>query len=300
MTLDRQYSVAVGGSLGLHLIAVLIAILLLLWRGYAVFQSPDPADPVPEEREITMLIPEKIILEARPEKKRFVESRDDQGLDSAPNNSKFESDANTKAAGSSDPTNDDKSISAQEGRDAANIELANQKPATGAIEPAPETVLDPADTMTQEPVIGDTPDESIPAPREKESTTQAQEKEKLIKSKQDGGADNTSATAAVDAEATPAGRFQKVVKSALISQSKAISKKRGREPNAGIVKVRFKLRPDSTVYDVEFVEIDADAYTKNQALDSVLDATIPEWPPELKEALGDSPFIMEYEFVFGN
>ena len=72
------------------------------------------------------------------------------------------------------------------------------------------------------------------------------------------------------------------------------------EPNAGIVKVRFKLRPDSTVYDVEFVEIDADAYTKNQALDSVLDATIPEWPPELKEALGDSPFIMEYEFVFGN
>ena len=299
MTIDRQWGAALGGSLAVHVIGVVIAILLL-WQGllslsFTTATEEEPL-PIPKEREITMLIPEKIIVE---EATSFVEGNsNDSNPDAAPENASIQSNTNMRAASIDDPVADeDETKGAQSGRDAANVELDNRHSSPEVKAPVDETVTTPEESPEVPKAIGDNPE--TPAPPEKKTEPKPVNSDAAnmrVRTAVDGAAEKTGESAAVDAEATPRGKYMSEVKAAIAKEWHKLIEERGR-PTPGILKIRMSVSPDGSIADPEFIEDSADRLLKDIGLSAVLDAKVPEMPDEVKKTLKGGSFIVDYEFV---
>lgn len=307
MTIDRHLGYAFGGSLALHIFGAFIAVSSLVVSSRAPSAQVEPEAPevepeFPKEREITMLIPEKIIVEPAPvvKERQFVESTSTQDLDTPPENSKFQSNANAKASSADDPTNPDgdPSKASQQGRDTASVTLENHKALPEAKKPLEETPRIPE-------LTGNTSDESIAPPKEGTEDKKPDEMlapensiaaEMKVRSALDGGAKKTTGEAAVDAEGTPRGKYISQVKAAIARQWYSLIEKRGRTA-PGILKVRMNVTSDGSLGDIRFIEEDGDAQMKDTALSAILGADVPAMPDEVAGTLKDTPLSFEYEFV---
>lgn len=102
---------------------------------------------------------------------------------------------------------------------------------------------------------------------------------------------------AVDAAATPMGRYKKRVRD-LISQKWH----RYRQDNAdfvtwGILKLEFTVDPSGRVRNLEITKNEANSILAEFSLRAIRDADLPPMPPEVAESVGSKGLVIQYDII---
>ena len=103
--------------------------------------------------------------------------------------------------------------------------------------------------------------------------------------------------AAVDAEASPVGRFMRSVTSAVEKTWHEYRQQRGEAVAEGYLKVSFYVNREGHVDDLKFIEKSGNALMDSFTLDAILHADIAPIPKDLLPLLDDGRFPVEYEII---
>jgi hypothetical protein len=115
---------------------------------------------------------------------------------------------------------------------------------------------------------------------------------------QSRGSITNRGAAAVDAEATPTGRFMREVTSAVEKRwHELFSQQTPSASNAGYLKVRFYVNKEGSPHDLVFVEKIGNAVIEDLTLEAILKAEIPAMPKELLPLLEGERLMVEYDIV---
>lgn len=315
-------------SLLLHLLGVAAASLLLAMRWET--SSPELL-PEPEEVELT-IVPAPV---ATPPPVRFIETPADRVSDRPPEKPVFESDADSLAASEAAALGD-QPVPSQEGILLPGLQLKDQQLALGrepaasaaassaAPTPVPRSrqeerrpeptpppealaLLDPSmrkpspEVPTPEP--RNTPDrDSLPpqpetAQREPASSSAYRPEQRPTKI--EGSVDSRGRTS-LDSVATPLGRYRKALSDAIGSRWYYYTTSRMDLISLGTARLRFYVKSDGTVEDIEIVSNTSNSCFGTFTLQAVLEAEIPPIPPDIAQTLENNRLEVEYTFtVYG-
>lgn len=102
---------------------------------------------------------------------------------------------------------------------------------------------------------------------------------------------------AVDAEATPMGRYKKEVKDAIAVKWHSFRKEQADLVTWGTLKLQFMVASSGEVRNVEITKNEANKVLVNFTLKAITEAELPPMPTEVSEELGDEDLIIRYEII---
>jgi outer membrane biosynthesis protein TonB len=103
--------------------------------------------------------------------------------------------------------------------------------------------------------------------------------------------------AAVDAEATPMGKFMRAVTSAVEKKWHLLRAKNADAVSYGYLKVRFYVNRQGHAEDIQFVEKANNPRMEDFTLEAILEADIPPIPKDLLPMLEQERFMVEYDII---
>ena len=167
--------------------------------------------------------------------------------------------------------------------DTGKLPLEVRKPVPAAGAPAPQ-VVPPAEPQ------------AMPAPvvtqkREMDNFSPFTETAKVK------GTISNKGDAAVDAEATPMGKFMRAVTSAVEKKWHFLRAKHADAVSYGYLKVRFYVNRQGHAEDIQFVEKANNPRMEDFTLESILEADIPPIPKDLLPMLENERFMVEYDII---
>lgn len=305
---------AVVASLILHLLAILSV-------GVAVSWQPTPRPLANDE-------PPELILVAPPVPSQpgYVQTSETQRADKAPERPAFESDKDTRAASENAPTGTE-ALPSQDGRDNPALQFENQNhslgkqarpsapaassPASPPSEPSSKAVPTPrpqAELALLEPPKAATE----PRPKPRESTEEPARTEKPKTQAQNplppGYQPETRVTrirgnisnrgrSAVDAAATPLGRYKKMLSDAIGSRWYYYVNEQMGLLNVGTVDIRFIVRPNGRVEGVRVLHNSSNESFASTSVRAIMEAEIPPIPEDVARLLQNGRIEIDYSFT---
>lgn len=168
--------------------------------------------------------------------------------------------------------------------DTGKLPLEVRKP-TDASTPVPT----PQVAAPKEPMTMPTP--TMPQKRELENFSPFTETAKVK------GTISNKGDAAVDAEATPMGKFMRAVTSAVEKRWHFLRTKHADAVSYGYLKVRFYVNRQGHAEDIRFVEKANNPRMEDFTLEAILEADIPPIPKDLLPMLEKERFMVEYDII---
>lgn len=170
--------------------------------------------------------------------------------------------------------------------DTGKLPLEVRKP--NAVPPAPQP--QPQVAAPTEPMAMPTPS-PLPQKRALENFSPYTETAKVK------GTISNKGDAAVDAEATPMGKFMRAVTSAVEKKWHFLRTKNADAVSYGYLKVRFYVNRQGHAEDIRFVEKANNPRMEDFTLEAILEADIPPIPKDLLPMLEKERFMVEYDII---
>lgn len=171
--------------------------------------------------------------------------------------------------------------------DTGKLPLEVRKPSPAAAATAPPTphVAPPTEPLAMPPT---------PAPPQKRELDNFSPFTQTAKVK---GTISNKGDAAVDAEATPMGKFMRAVTSAVEKKWHFLRTKNADAVSYGYLKVRFYVNRQGHAEDIRFVEKANNPRMEDFTLEAILKADIPPIPKDLLPMLEKERFMVEYDII---
>jgi hypothetical protein len=315
----RILGFAIAGSLAVHL---LLAITFALWIGLFSFQhihfTPPPVEE--EQPEVTLVFPEPTPPPpvTPQEEARHIRTTQNTESAQAPAKADFFSDKNTVAmsrtAGSA---NADKPLPTMRGVDYATTELADRSRRSGDVpqestsspppdaakveSPSNEYLVDPRSTL---PAMRTPEEKALPqaiptaAPVSKSKVAEENAfQSKTRRSAVDGSIGNVGSEDAVNAIATPRGRFESQAKLAIEQKWVKYTSAHPEMLDPGKLGLHFYINKSGKVENLRVVFNEATVELEDIAKQAILAAEIPPIPKELLPTLENERLAMDYDVV---
>lgn len=302
--------VAIVLSLLLHLLFILGVGVTLAWK-------PSPARPTLDEPV------ELILVEPVKTKPAYIATSDSQRSEKAPDKPRFESDKDTKAA-SNAPADGQEALPSQDGRENPALQFENQnntlgrqaRPTTAGARtieqqgapptPKAEATATPrpqAELALLEPPKPKT--ETQPESREQKSKV---ENEKSQAKPLPGYQPETRVTrirgnisnrgrSAVDAAATPLGRYKKELSDAIGSRWYYYVNEQMGLLNVGTVDIRFRVRQNGKVENIQVLHNSSNESFASVSVQAIMEAEIPPIPTDVARSLQGGRIEIDYSFA---
>lgn len=178
--------------------------------------------------------------------------------------------------------------------DQALVPTVPPKPEPPKPEPAPTpspVMRDPDELPVPKAIPMAKPVEPLPKPQE--GAFQPETRVGTIK----GGISTPGTEDAVAAAATPVGRYQRRVTSAIEKRWNQLVNDRRDAMEPGFLSLRFYVTKDGSIADLEFIQKNASPLLEDVTLDAILKAEIPPLPPDLVPMLNRGRLEMTYNVV---
>lgn len=297
---------ALALSILLHLMLILAIGFFLL--GMFRFAVPVPVEESPEQLKLTIIPP----APAATPRSAFVETPDPSAPKRKPKkDTAFESNNNSIAASDAPPDGLD-SLPSVRAPEKPSLALRNQNHNAGEIAKpiAPANPASPSPTLDNESVKT-TRKENLalleaplltPSPLEKpvekplqtiSSSANYQPETRVTRLK--GNVSNRGRTA-IDAEATPLGRFKKQVSDAIGSRWYYYVNSQLDLLNIGRVEIRFTVTPEGKIKSPEILSNTSNESFASVSLAAIMAAEIPSIPPEVSKILENGRLEIDYSF----
>lgn len=237
---------------------------------------------------------------ATPEKNSmFMETDKTKASAEAPKEKTFESNANSVAA-SQLPPQDGLPLPSQEGKDRPTVDLENHNyslPSQGA---PPQPSVAPRETPQPSIAPQPTPREAeefamltntpkpTPQPTASQTPNRVQSRYQALKQQtRIGGSITTRGISAVNAFATPLGRYEKIMKDAIGSRWYSNIERRGEMANVGTVVVHFFVDRSGRIdpATVKVLQNTSNETLAEISLQAILDAKLPPIPDDVADTL---------------
>lgn len=307
------------------LVAIILSLLLHFFIICSVavvaLQESNAKKKEKDEKPVELvLIPPPVQATPKPQ---FIDSSDATVTDKAPDKAAFESDQNTMAA-SEQPAAGTLPIPTQEGRDEKSLDFANRKYTPGKLDqppspPTPQTqpqqqqpkpeqqaeakpvpkpqtelaLLDPPKPKTETPKPKTEPVEK-PQPQTKTSLPGYQPETRVTRLK--GNLSNRGKSS-VAANATPLGRYKKMISDAIGSRWYYYVSDRMDMLTAGTVDVRFIINTSGKVEKVQVIRNSSNEIFAATSVRSITEAEIPPIPPDVAKTLEGGRIETEFSFT---
>ncbi len=312
----RKALAALVASILLHLFIIGSVSLVLAVRR-PIFVPPPEESPV----ELTLVAAPDTTPKQRPS---YVQTSESQRSDKPPENSVFESDKDTHAA-SPLPAAGDAPVPTQDGKDQPGLSLENREYTAGPVPRESSPAVQPREEAAPEPQ----PEESMPkmtpkqstqlalleppqpktAPRPKVAKAVRKEPQQQAQTPQPPGYQpqtritrirgniSNKGRAAVNATATPLGRYKKMLSDAIGSRWYFYVTEQLGLLNVGTVEVRFVVRDNGKVERVQVLRNSSNESFAACTVRAIMEADIPPIPKELVPMLEGSRIEIEYFFT---
>lgn len=329
-TRDKKENKKNAGAL---LLSVIIHVVVILLFAIVLTNRPSAVPPPPTEPVELTLMPAPPV-EATPPPDPYIATTEAQRSEKPPEEKLFESDKDTLAASEKPPENN-LPVPSQEGRDekkpqfedwqfslgpkpmeqmpvppnqiARPIQLPQIEPKTAETKaeeakaeatPKPDdlALMEPQPKKTEEPKKAEqeksaTPPSPPPQPqayRPETRTTRIQ-----------GGISNRGRNA-VNALATPMGRYKKMLSDAIGSRWYYYVRNDMGLLSIGTVIIRFVVRPDGKVEGVQVISNSSNETFATTSIRSIIEAEIPAIPPEVASVIAGGKLEVDYTFTIMN
>ncbi len=313
----KKTAVAAGISVLLHLLLILLIAVLLGFR--PEIPPPEPSDETPVE--ITLMDAPPPKPKTAPE---YIATNETQRVDKPPENPAFESDKDTAAA-SALPASGDAPLPTMDGETAPGISFENRnytagrepRPAAPPPQPEQETappepkvekaeavptpkpiaqiaLLEPPKPKTEPKPETKKPAEKIPPKPAQPSTPGYQPQERITRIR---GNISNRGRASVAANATPIGRYKKMLSDAIGSRWYYYVNDQIGLLNIGTLEVRFVVRPDGKVERIKVVSNSSNESFAACSVQAIMEAEIPPIPKEIVPMLENGRIEIEYSFT---
>lgn len=313
----KKTALAAGISVLLHLLLILLIAVLLGFR--PEIPPPAPADETPVE--ITLLDAPVPKPKTAPE---YIETTESQRVDKPPENPAFESDKDTLAA-SALPASGDAPLPTMDGETGPGISFENRdytagrepKPAAPPAQPEEQTMPPEPEAKKTEPVPTPRPvakialleppkpkaepkpetkkpAEKTPAKPSQPSAPSYQSQERVTRIR---GNISNRGRASVAANATPIGRYKKMLSDAIGSRWYYYVNDQIGLLNIGTLEVRFVVRADGKVERIKVVSNSSNESFAACSVQAIMEAEIPPIPKEIVPMLENSRIEIEYSFT---
>ncbi len=315
---DRKKTAAAAGlSVIVHLLLILLIAVMLGFR--PEIPPPPPPDEAPVE--ITLLDAPVPNPKTAPE---YIATTESQRVDKPPENPAFESDKDTLAA-SALPASGDAPLPTMDGETAPGISFENRNYTTGlepkpaAPPPRPEqettppqpkveeteavptprpvsqiALLEPPKPKTEPKPEPPKPVERTPAKPSQPSAPGYQPQERVTRIR--GNISNRGRASAA-ANATPLGRYKKMLSDAIGSRWYYYVNDQIGLLNIGTLDVRFVVRADGRVERIKVVSNSSNESFAACSVQAIMEAEIPPIPKEIVPMLENGRIEIEYSFT---
>ncbi len=309
------------------LVAILLSLLLhmLIIGGVAVVALEEGKA---KKKEVKDDKPLEIVLipppaQAAP-KPQFIDSADATVTDKAPEKPAFESDQNTMAA-SEQPAAGTLPIPTQEGRDDQSLDFANRNYTPGKLDQPPAPPTPQTQPQQAKPEQQQQPSEAKPVPKPqtelalldppkpktetpKPKTEQVEKPQPQIKNtlpgfqpekqvtRLKGNLSNRGKSSAA-ANATPLGRYKKMVNDAIGSRWYYYVTDRMDMLTIGTVDARFIIDPSGKVEKVQVLRNTSNEIFAATCVRSITEAEFPPFPPDVGKVLEGGRMEVDFSFT---
>jgi hypothetical protein len=302
------------------IVSILLHVFLILGAWYFLLHGPQQAPPpMPEDTEpvrLTILPP----APAATPKPQFIANPPTEKLDRKPSkDAAFESD-NDSLAASEAPAIGEDPVPSQEGRDEPGIEFLNQQhtigktaapalpaqnqaaasesPAEPLATPEPRTDLALLELPKPTPAKK-TSEQNATQPREKQAAPSSYRPETRV-TRLKGNISNRG-RASVEANATPLGRYKKMVSDAIGSRWYYHVNSQMGLLNIGTVEITFTVTPEGKVKAPRVISNTSNESFASVSIAAIVQAEIPPIPPEVAKILENGRLQIDYSFtILGN
>lgn len=313
----KKTAVAAGISVLIHLLLILLIAVMLGFR--PEIAPPAPLDETPVE--ITLMDAPVSKPKTAPE---YIATNESQRTEKPPENPAFESDKDTAAA-SALPASGDAPLPTMDGEAAPGISFENRnytagrepKPSAPPAQPEQETAPPEPKVEKAEPVPSPRPISQLalleppkpktePKPEPKKTTEKTpakpappsapgyQPQERITRIR---GNISNRGRAAVAANATPIGRYKKMLSDAIGSRWYYYVNDQIGLLNIGTLEVRFVVRPDGKVERIKVVSNSSNESFAACSVQAIMEAEIPPIPKEIVPMLENGRIEIEYSFT---
>ena len=312
----HETAVAFFASVAIHILLILgVGIFLLASTRLIKEPAPEEEEPV----QLTILPP----LSAPAPRPRFVDTPLQEKLERKPDkNAAFES-ANDSLAASEAPPTGAESAPSLEGREEPSIELQDRNFTAGKSEapampstpteatprdvpdqseptPTPriETELAPLEAPEPPPTSKQIAKPANPQPKRPAAESAYQSETRVTRLR--GNVSNRG-RAAVEANATPLGKYKKALSDAIGSRWNYYVRDQMGLLNIGTVEIRFTVTPAGKVKAPRVLSNTSNESFASVSLSAIMDAKIPAIPPEVVKLLENGGLEIDYSFsILGN
>ena len=310
---QRKTAAAFLTSLLFHLLIILLVALFFALR-------PAPTPPVLEEVpvELTLIDPPSAKPNTKPS---YIETNETQRSDAPPENMVFESDKDTRAA-AMQPAAGDAPVPTQDGMEIPALEFENKeytpgkeaRPSAPAVQAQPASTpappAEPASTPRQttqlalleppKPANTPRPQTEQPKPAVQQQPPQAakppgyQPQTRITRIR---GNISNRGRSAVDATATPLGRYKKMLSDAIGSRWYFYVNEQMGLLTMGTVDLRFIVTANGKAQKVQVVRNSSNESFAACSVRAVVEAEIPPIPAELVPMLENGRIEIDYSFT---
>lgn len=102
---------------------------------------------------------------------------------------------------------------------------------------------------------------------------------------------------AVDAVATPMGRYKKAVRDAISSKWHEYRRKNADFVTWGILKLEFAVDPSGRVRDLQITKNEANAMLAEFSLKAIREAVLPPMPADVAKSVGSKGLVIQYDII---
>ena len=309
----RETVVAALASVLLHILFILGAAFALSIPAWHHPPSPPTQESPLELTIVPMAAPPK------PTAPTFV-TTSEETIKEPPKNAPFESDKNTRAASESAPSGN-APMPSLEGRESPDLELANRDYTVGKPSlPSPPAPAQQVAEQVAPPELSATPlptpttsgqlalreapprakNETKPQPQVKPAQPKPaaapgyQPETRVTRIK---GNISNRGKAAVEAAATPLGRYKKAVSDAIGSRWYYYVNDQIGLLNIGTVDLRFTVTPTGKVIGVKVLSNTSNESFASVSINSIIEAEIPPSPDEVAKLLDNGRLEIDYSFT---
>ncbi len=171
--------------------------------------------------------------------------------------------------------------------------------ALALLDPASRSPRHPTPTPTPEPTPQKNPIPPQPTPHKQQDASPPSYQPDKRTNKIVGSVDSRGRSS-VDSVATPLGRYRKALSDAIGSRWYFYTTSRMDLISLGTVRLRFFVKADGSVEDIEILSNTSNASFGTFTLQAVLEAEIPPIPPDIAQTLENNRLEVEYTFtVYG-
>jgi len=304
-------------------ISVLLHLLLIFLIAWMLGFRPQILPPPPEEPAVEITLLNNPLPRLEPQ---YIETSDAQRSEKPPENPAFESDKDTQAA-SELPASGDAPVPTMEGEESPTISMENRNytvgreprpapPPSQPVEPKPQPTPEPKTEPKTEPMPTPRPTQIAlleppkPKTETKPETPKPAEKKPVqpIQPTSPGYQPQTRITrirgnisnrgrASVAANATPLGRYKKMLSDAIGSRWYYYVNDQIGLLNIGTLEVRFIVRENGKVENIRVVSNSSNESFAACSVQAIMEAEIPPIPKEIVPMLENGRIEIEYSFT---